>query len=614
MNRNDFRSAYDKLTLPEDVKADMKKKLLEQMADDISADGYNSDTHQAREMKFEPGKRHTARTAAIAGTAAALVIAAGAGLWFNRDRLTPVSGISSTAEDAPTETSDSLKASSEPTRESSEAVDEQNYYTQTTALGVLKFQTFVSTTADHLQPQESVQTDSAEDLIERYPIYSYGTNHVEKYHNNEPPVPDMKISECYKSDTGAVFVLKNSDGTRQVNFSISTIDGEFMPITLPDGSYIVPEGERLSRFAMSWLNFITPDYFTMAAGSYMDGGDEYFAAEYSYFDGGEYRCRIDARNISRDEFIACIDYSSRAYLCYDYKGWVNTEGNEIDPYKARQPQTGAELPGVVTSETEYGSLTYNPVTVYGGTTPTPEWNIMCNSDLDTDVPAELSYTTADAAKFSGIDVLKGLTAENVLGTSGSTAVTYFAYYLGLIDEDTADANALPNKWYGANLTMNPGDDQEEYEQAQRYIVKDKYIDGNAGDYVEYGSHYLTDKLDYFDNYERMGACYKIRFYGDEGQRAQLSVSSSDWSLLDDMHLVFAQYPAVPSEFTQGADGFGELYVGRGYDAWGELHYIAGWELDGWENDSDAPRYVVLNMRGVDEETFAAALNEIYAGK
>ena len=33
MNRNDFRSAYDKIVLPEDVRAEMKKKLLEQVSE-----------------------------------------------------------------------------------------------------------------------------------------------------------------------------------------------------------------------------------------------------------------------------------------------------------------------------------------------------------------------------------------------------------------------------------------------------------------------------------------------------------------------------------------------------------------------------------------------------
>ena len=39
MNRNDFRSAYDKIVLPEDVRAEMKKKLLEQVSERDSASG-----------------------------------------------------------------------------------------------------------------------------------------------------------------------------------------------------------------------------------------------------------------------------------------------------------------------------------------------------------------------------------------------------------------------------------------------------------------------------------------------------------------------------------------------------------------------------------------------
>ena len=70
MNRNDFRSAYDKIVLPEDVRAEMKKKLLEQVSERDSASGgaENGGAGQAREIRLQPRKRSAGRIVAGAGS------------------------------------------------------------------------------------------------------------------------------------------------------------------------------------------------------------------------------------------------------------------------------------------------------------------------------------------------------------------------------------------------------------------------------------------------------------------------------------------------------------------------------------------------------------------
>lgn len=486
-------------------------------------------------------------------------------------------------------------------------IQEQDFYTKSTALGVLKFQSFTTSTAAHSQPQEKVPGGQEMNCLEQYSAY-----YLKDLKDGAGYLDGMAVSEAYISDTGTVIVMKNTDGTKQVNFSISTKLNEFMPILLPDGSYIIPEAGRRSRFAVNWLNFVSPDCFTMAAGSYTYGSDEYFAAEYDYIipyvssENEVYRCRIDAKNITRDEFIRCIDDASKAYLKYDYKGWVNTSGNKIDLHNARYPQTETVLPETVTKSTDYGELIYNPVTAYCGHTPGAEWNIMGSSDDDS-IPEELRYTVADAAKFGRMDVLNSMSPESIFGTSGKTVVNYSAYYLHLInDENHSDAR------FGANLKSNPNDTPEDFAESQQYVVKNYY--GTNTDDI-YGSHYKTDKISYFNKYVRNGACYEVRFNADDGQSAHIGIFD-DWALFDEMDLVFARYPAAASNnFVQGADNFDTLYVGMGYDAFGELHYVAGWALSGFGSldKYNATRYAVLDMSGVSEDTFVRTLAEIYSG-
>ena len=80
MNKNDFRTAYDKIVLPEDVKAEMKKKLLAQMAENKASDNADeAEFHPAAEIRIEPKKRQSGGAVGIAGSAAAGALAVGVG-------------------------------------------------------------------------------------------------------------------------------------------------------------------------------------------------------------------------------------------------------------------------------------------------------------------------------------------------------------------------------------------------------------------------------------------------------------------------------------------------------------------------------------------------------
>ena len=75
MNKREFKSAYDKITLSDESRAEMKKKLMEAMEQKSSAGSFDDDgaLHSTREIKLAPRKRSAGKTAAIAGSAAAVV-------------------------------------------------------------------------------------------------------------------------------------------------------------------------------------------------------------------------------------------------------------------------------------------------------------------------------------------------------------------------------------------------------------------------------------------------------------------------------------------------------------------------------------------------------------
>lgn len=493
---------------------------------------------------------------------------------------------------------------------------EQEYYTKTAALGTLEFQSFIPTTAAHSQPRNAVDGDWEQALSGMPPRYLKSLREsggVPEYLG----VSGLSVTVSFTIDNGAAVILTNSAGTRLVNFSISRSRNDFVPLLLSDGSYLTPEEGRKSSFALSWLDFINPECFTMAVGEYVDGGgDTYYVAEYDYVLAGigydedaVYHCRIDAVGITREEFLDCIDDASQTYLTYDHKGWYNTEGGEVDLHDARLPQTGGTLPEPVTKDTEYGTLTFNPMTAYCGHIPAANWNIMGSSD-DTDIPEELRYTVSDAVEYGRMEVLNGMSAQSIFGVPGSTRVDYSAWYKGITNEYSMDGR------FGANLEMAENDDPEQFAEAMKYVVKSEMtVTEDGSTRVEtYGSHYRTDKLDYFDRYIRKDACYEVTFSTEDGSYAHIGVFS-DWALFDEMDLVFARYPgAESSDFKQGADNFGRLYVGRGYDASGRLHYVAGWALSGFGSLDQyaATRYAVLDMCGADEDTFARTLALLYS--
>ena len=208
MNKNDFRTAYDKIVLPEDVKAEMKKKLLAQMAENKASDNAGeAEFHPAAEIRIEPKKRHTGRAVAIAGSAAAVALAVGVGFWFNRDSLLQKPNVNSAV---------TCESTSEATDETTE---EASCFSRAYALGELKFQEFTPTTADHLQPSSKADNDE----IVRYFSENMGILLEEFAKSGGKPgyLNGMSVSECYTDDNGWTVILRSEDGKKQVAFRLS---------------------------------------------------------------------------------------------------------------------------------------------------------------------------------------------------------------------------------------------------------------------------------------------------------------------------------------------------------------------------------------------------------
>ena len=81
MNRKDFKSAYDKITLSDECRAEMKNKLMAAMEQKNSSGEFEDDglLHSTQEIKLAPRKRSAGKTAAIAGSAAAVIVRSGGG-------------------------------------------------------------------------------------------------------------------------------------------------------------------------------------------------------------------------------------------------------------------------------------------------------------------------------------------------------------------------------------------------------------------------------------------------------------------------------------------------------------------------------------------------------
>lgn len=61
--------------------------------------------------------------------------------------------------------------------------------------------------------------------------------------DTRPLGEEVPYSDGYYSDTGMTLIYRSEDGTKQANLSISTVENEFIPITLPDGGYLTAPGE-----------------------------------------------------------------------------------------------------------------------------------------------------------------------------------------------------------------------------------------------------------------------------------------------------------------------------------------------------------------------------------
>ena len=127
MNRKDFKSAYDKITLSDECRAEMKNKLMAAMEQKNFSGEFEDDglLHSTQEIKLAPRKRSAGKTAAIAGSAAAViaVFAVGAGVMLSRNGIPQPQPVTSNGTH---ETSDMPQTAESPEPETIEAQDDGN--------------------------------------------------------------------------------------------------------------------------------------------------------------------------------------------------------------------------------------------------------------------------------------------------------------------------------------------------------------------------------------------------------------------------------------------------------------------------------------------------------
>lgn len=638
MNRKDFKSAYNKITLSDECRADMKKKLLAAM-DEMEQKGTSADftddglLHTTQEIKIAPRKRSAGKTAAIVGSAAAIiaVFAVGAGVMLSRNSMTQPPVNSTSTQESGEQSGEFAQTQESPeTIETAEAQDDGNSIK--TACGIMRFQELSETNAEHSEPGQQF-ADSAAAVTEMRKRWQstrefsslgwdqiYEQNHgIEKYEYSDggdditdtrPLGNELPYSDGYYSDTGMTLIYRSEDGTKQANLSISTVENEFIPITLPDGGYLKAVGDPESLFSReSYANFIDPEYdLEMYVGTYTNGADTYFTAYY-YIDSTnpEAYVRIDAKNITRDQFIDCIAKNTYQYRIQDHMGLYNaiitgSYGFVSDSMDDR----GFEiiLPDPKKQETEWGTLNLNQLTFYylsgDASLYNPySWNVEYNQPVDGgDVPY---YTLDEIPELTGVDMMNKLTLpdEFAAGSDNTTKLVYRAAYEGIYREGSADWA----KDIGVNTEMLPGDDPEEFAEAQKYVGTSLNIDENGVE-TEDPDHYLTDKVDYFKNKKRTS------FYADLifkcGERKISVKVLDDWRMYGSL-ATFGRYPVKGSPgFISGAEGNGEVYAG-----WGQMNgddvYLGGFKnADG--------RYVVLEARNVGCRDFTRLLAQLYTGE
>lgn len=629
MNRKDFKSAYDKITLSDECRAEMKNKLMAAMEQKNSSGEFEDDglLHSTQEIKLAPRKSSAGKTAAIAGSAAAViaVFAVGAGVMLSRNGIPQPQPVTSNGTH---ETSDMPQTAESTEPETFKEQDDGNSIK--TACGTMRFQELSETSAEHSEPGQQF-ADSAAAVTEMRTRWFkrtfsslgwdqiYAQNHgLEMYDDTDggdditdtrPLGEEVPYSDGYYSDTGMTLIYRSKDGTKQANLSISTVENEFIPITLPDGNYLTAPGEPESLFSReSYANFIDPAYdLEMCVGTYTDGTDTYYTAYY-YIDSAspEAYVRIDAKNITRDQFIGCIAKNTYQYRIQDHMGLYDADGTAIYTGYTNTDDKGFEiiLPGPKKQETEWGTLNLNQLTFYcltgdanyyGGNC----WNVEYNQSVDGgDVPY---YTLEEIPELTGVDMMNKLTIpdEFATGSGSTTKLVYRAAYEGIYNEGSADWA----KDTGINTEMLPGDDPEEFAEAQKYVGTYINIDDNGVE-TEIPDHYLTDKVDYFKNKKRTSFYANLIFKCGE---REISVKVlDDWRMYGSL-ATFGRYPVKESpEFITGAEGNGEVCAG-----WGAMNgdnvYIGGFRnADG--------RYVVVEARNVGCRDFTRILAQLYTGE
>lgn len=617
MNRDDFRSAYGKIALSNECKAQMKAELLRRMSaeprtvpDDAPADEL---VQTSQEIKLTPKKNSAVKTAVIAGSAAAAVavIAVGAGWLMNRSDLTqPYDPVTSATEESTAESS-----------EFDDAFTEDGYLMRRTAGGVLHFQELTSTSAAHTQPSEKYEDnfDGAYEFRSRYggsvqrigadPLYDR-ENGVEEDADFTPDITDqaplgyeVTLYEATYSDTGMSLTYRSSDGSKQAVLSVSTDKQEFTPLTLPDGSYLTPAADWRSLFSLDELNIIDPAIYRMGAGSYTAAdGTEYYSAVYGYpayiYENPEiaYWVRLDAKGITLDQFLACLDKASPFNILSDHWGVYSADGSyanedENYPRDGIYPSDG----NVTIPDGEYADTAYGPIYLNTLTYSISGWNGGFTHNVESSGElGSTDYSMEDIADFTGLDVLKDL---NIPIDYTSAEISYAADYDGLSGDDGM----------GLRVGILPGDDEREYSEAQNYVDGIYYNDGNDGTDEAAGADYssafyTTDKLDYFSGKTRTGARYRVSFAGEEESITLTAFDS--FPLFDDYMTVFGRYPSKSSpDFVNRADGCGRLYAGSGYTDSGK-YWDGFFKVNG--------KYVFVECRNIGLSKFAGLMAEIYS--
>lgn len=617
MNREIFRSAYAKLALSDECRQEMKAKLMEQMSRQDSLENNSSDDgellHAAQEIKLPPKKRSPLKTAVITGSAAAVVLCTvGAGIFLRNNTLTQRPENTPATQEA--QTTEAV---------TDEAYTDDEYYSKRCANGILHFQEFTQTTEEHIQPETLVEEEEFLDYLQenyRY-IYYYMLGMDKDYakkvertreaneaiEGSDPEQADemvasrplgyeLWLSESYISDSGIALVYRSEDGKKQVNLSVSDNPDEFLPITLPEGGYLVPVGEYRSSFTISGeIQFIEPEMFWLAAGSVTAGEDEFFSAVYAYEDSqhGMKYFRLDGKNITQEQFVKCIGTASDANIS-DHQGYYEDDG--LNYHTFLDLTDDYIVPEATVVETEWGELRMNVIT-----NGNSEWdggfsyNVEYRDDYDTDVkdfsiPDEYRYTIDDIAEYSGIDI-KTMIPDRL----STRKIEYKAKY------DEIPPNRIQAKGWGANAEMLPGDDPRQFEESRDYIYGVYYPDDGEPDYDS--ACYMTDKIDYFNNKTRIGALYSVSCQSDNINESMEINVFDDWEMFRwNMTGLFARLPAVKTTGFAGVeDRF--VYVCGGALS-GSEYYIGGFKT---ENG----RYLVLKTQNTGLKTFVETLVKLY---